>query len=65
MHRPQPPTQQRPTLFLIYATLLSDGSTVKDTVAARDEDEAYLQARALYPLDRYDVTVYLQSADDD
>lgn len=65
MHRPPPLARQRPTLYLVYATLLADGSTVEDTVAARDEDEAYLKARALYPRDRYDVTVYLQSADDD
>ena len=65
MHRPPTPTRQRLTLYLVYATLLADGSTVEDTVVARDEDEAYLKARALYPRDRYDVTVYLQSADDD
>jgi hypothetical protein len=65
MYRPLPPTRQRPTLYLVYATLLADGSTVEDTVAASDEDEAYQKARTLYPRDRYDVTVYLQSADDD
>ncbi len=65
MHRPQPPIRQRPTLYLVYATLLADGSTVEDTVAASDEDEAHQKARALYPHGRYDVTVYLQSADDD
>ncbi|MFZ1830150.1 MAG: hypothetical protein WAW42_15610 [Candidatus Competibacteraceae bacterium] len=64
MHRP-PPTRQRSTLYLVYATLLANGSTVEDTVAASDEDEAYQKARAIYPRDRYDVTVYLQSADDD
>jgi hypothetical protein len=64
MHRPLP-TRQRPTLYLVYATLLADGSTVEDTVAASDEDEEYQKARTLYPRDRYDVTVYLQSADDD
>lgn len=65
MHGPSPPIRQCPTLYLVYATLLTDGSTVEDTVAASDEDEAYQKARLLYPRDRYDVTVYLQSADDD
>jgi hypothetical protein len=61
----QPPGQRRPILYLVYATPLGGGSTIEDTVAAGDEDEAYHKARALYPRDRYDVTVYLQSADDD
>lgn len=65
MRKPSPPTRQRPTLYLVYATLLADGATIKDTVAAGDEEEAYQKARILYPRDRYDVTVYLQSADDD
>jgi hypothetical protein len=59
------PTRRRPTLYLVYATPLAGGSTVADTVAAGDEDEAYQKARELYPRDHYDVTVYLQSADDD
>ncbi len=63
--RERPPTRHRPTLYLVYATPLADGRTVKDTVAARDEDEAYQKARELYPRDRFAVTVYLQSADDD
>jgi hypothetical protein len=54
-----------PTLYLVYATPLAGGATIKDTVAAGDEDDAYEKARALYPRDRYDVTIYLQSADDD
>ena len=58
-------TRHRPTLYLIYATPLTGGPVVEDTVAASDEDEAYQKARELYPRDRYDVTVYLQSADDD
>ncbi len=52
-------------LYLVYATSLTDGLTGEDTVAASDEADAYQKARALYPRDRYDVTVYLQSADDD
>lgn len=65
MHRSSTPTGARQTLYLVYATLRADGSTREDTVVAADEEEAYLQAQALYPRDRYDVTVYLQSADDD
>jgi hypothetical protein len=65
MRKLHPPTQQRPTLYLVYATALGDGLTVQNTVAARDEHEAYQKARMLYPRNRYDVTVYLQSADDD
>lgn len=57
--------QRHMTLYLVYATPLTGGSTVEDTVAASDEDDAYGKARELYPRDRYDVTVYLQSADDD
>ncbi len=64
MHN-SPPTRQRLTLYLVYATLLADHSTVEDTVAAHNEEDAYQKARTLYPRDRYDVTVYLQSADDD
>lgn len=59
------PTRRQPTLYLVYATPLTGGSTVADTVAASDENEAYQKARELYPRDHYDVTVYLQSADDD
>lgn len=58
-------TKRQPTLYLVYATPLAGGSTVADTVAASDENEAYQKARELYPRDHYDVTVYLQSADDD
>lgn len=65
MHKPHQPTRQRPTLYLVYATSLDKGSTVQDAVAASDEPEAYEKARMLYPRERYDVTVYLQSADDD
>ncbi|MCC6136204.1 MAG: hypothetical protein LM550_13300 [Candidatus Contendobacter sp.] len=64
MHN-QPPAQRRPILYLVYATPLEGGSVIEDTVAAGDEDQAYQKARALYPRGRYDVTVYLQSADDD
>lgn len=64
MNARQPP-QRHPTLYLVYATPLSGGSTIEDTVAAGDENDAYQKARSLYPRDRYDVTVYLQSADDD
>ncbi len=64
MHAPQPP-QRHPTLYLVYATPLTGGPTIQDTVAAGDENDAYEKARTLYPRDRYDVTVYLQSADDD
>lgn len=64
MHERQP-TRRRPVLYLVYATPLDGGPTVEDTVAASDEDNAYEKARTLYPRDRYDVTVYLQSADDD
>ncbi|MDQ5908644.1 MAG: hypothetical protein QG599_736 [Pseudomonadota bacterium] len=60
-----PLAQQRLTLYLVYATLLADNSTVEDTVAAHNDEDAYQKARTLYPRDRYDVTVYLQSADDD
>ena len=60
-----PPAQRHPTLYLVYATPLESGSVIEDTVVAGDEDQAYQKARALYPRDRYDVTVYLQSADDD
>ena len=63
--RGEHPTGSRPTLYLVYATPLARGPTVEDTVAAGDEDEAYRKARELYPRDRYNVTVYLQSADDD
>jgi hypothetical protein len=64
MDKPQP-TQRRPTLYLVYATPILGGSTIEDTVVAGDEDDAYRKARTLYPRDHYDVTVYLQSADDD
>lgn len=64
MDKPRP-TPRRPTLYLVYATPLAGGSTVEDTVVASDGDDAYQKARALYPRDRFDVTVYLQSADDD
>lgn len=57
--------RRRPTLYLVYARPLAGGPTVEDTVAAGDEDEACRKARELYPHDRYDITVYLQSADDD
>jgi hypothetical protein len=57
--------RRHPTLYLVYATPLTGGSTIEDTVAAGDENDAYEKARVLYPRDRYDVTVYLQSADDD
>jgi hypothetical protein len=59
------PTQRQPTLYLVYATPLTGGSTVEDTVVAGDEDEAYQKAQELYPRDHYDVTVFLHSADDD
>jgi hypothetical protein len=49
----------------VYATPLAGGATVTDTVAARDESEAYQKARELYPREHFDVTIYLQSADDD
>ena len=61
----QPPIKPRPTLYLVYATPLEGGTTMEDTLVASDENEAYQKARTLYPRDRYDVTVYLQSADDD
>lgn len=61
----QSPIKPRPILYLVYATPLEGGSTIEDAVAASDENEAYQTARALYPRDRFDVTVYLQSADDD
>lgn len=64
MQEPRP-TRRYPTLYLVYATPLTGGPVVEDTVAAGDEDDAYEKARELYPRDRYDVTVYLQSADDD
>jgi hypothetical protein len=64
MHNSRP-NQRYPTLYLVYATPLTGGPVVEDTVAASDEHDAYGKARALYPRDRYDVTVYLQSADDD
>lgn len=35
------PNRRRPTPYLVYATPLAGGSTVEDTVAASDEDEAY------------------------
>ncbi|CDH43299.1 MAG: hypothetical protein IPL59_00270 [Candidatus Competibacteraceae bacterium] len=57
--------QRHPTLYLVYATPLIGGPTIEDMVAAGDENDAYEKARTLYPRDRYDVTVYLQSADDD
>ncbi len=57
--------QRHATLYLVYATPLDGKATIEDTVAASDETEAYQQARVLYPRDRFDVTVYLQSADDD
>jgi hypothetical protein len=60
-----PPNKRRPTLYLVYATPLAGGSTVENTVVAGDEDDAYQKARTLYPRDHFDVTVYLQSADDD
>ncbi|MCC8989144.1 MAG: hypothetical protein LM523_15775 [Candidatus Contendobacter sp.] len=53
------------TLYLVYATPLNNGPVIEDTVAASNEDEAYQKARALYPRHQFDVTVYLQSADDD
>lgn len=59
------PNRRRPTLYLVYATPIVGGSTVEDTIVASDEDEAYQKARGLYPRDHFDVTVYLQSADDD
>ncbi len=59
------PNKRRPTLYLVYATPLAGGSTVEDTVVAGDEDDAYQKARTLFPRDHFDVTVYLQSADDD
>ena len=59
------PTQRRTTLYLVYATPLAGGPTVTDMVTAGDEDEACQKARELYPHDRYEITVYLQSADDD
>ncbi|HRF45069.1 MAG TPA: hypothetical protein PLD30_12675 [Candidatus Competibacteraceae bacterium] len=65
MRRINQPTRQRPTLYLVYATALDNGSIVEDSVAASDEDEAYQKARTLYPRERYDITVYLQSTDDD
>lgn len=58
-------TRPPPVLYLVYATPLDGDPTIEDTVAASDENEAYKKARALYPRERYDVTVYLQSADDD
>jgi len=61
----QPQNKNRTTLYLVYATPLNDGSVIEDTVAASNEDEAYQKARALYPRHQFDVTVYLQSADDD
>lgn len=61
----QPQNKNRITLYLVYATALNDGSVIEDTVAASNEDEAYQKARALYPRHQFDVTVYLQSADDD
>ena len=64
MDKPQP-TPRRLTLYLVYATPIAGGSTVEDTVVAGDENDAYRKARTLYPRDQYDVTVYLQSADDD
>lgn len=64
MDKPQP-TKGRPTLYQVYATPLAGGSTVEDAVVAGDEDDAYRKARALYPRDHFDVTIYLQSADDD
>ena len=60
-----PQNETRMTLYLVYATSLNDGSVIEDTVAASDEDEAYQKARTLYPRHQFDVTVYLQSADDD
>ncbi len=59
------PDQYHLTLYLVYATPLTGGPVVEDTVAAHDETDAYGKAHALYPRDRYNVTVYLQSADDD
>ena len=59
------PARSHPVLYLVYATPLAGGSTVKDTVAARDENEAYQKARELYRREHFDVTIYLQSADDD
>lgn len=58
-------TRSRPTLYLVYATPLEQGPTLQDTVAASDEDEAFRKAQELYPRDRFNVTIYLQSADDD
>lgn len=63
--REHEPARRRPVLYLVYATPLDGGPTVQDTVIASDEDKAYEKARTLYPRDRFDVTVYLQSADDD
>lgn len=59
-----PPNKRRQTLYLVYATPLAGGSAV-DTVVAGDEDDAYQKERTLFPRDHFDVTVYLQSADDD
>jgi len=59
------PVRSHPVLYLVYATPLAGGATVTDTVAARDESEAYQKARELYPREHFDVTIYLQSADDD
>ncbi len=65
MHPHKTSTRQCPTMYLIYATPLAGGPTIEDVVVASDEEEAYRRARALYPRERYDATVYLQSADDD
>lgn len=55
----------RSTLYLVYATSLLNGSVTEDTLVANDQEDAYQKARGLYPRDQFDVTVYLQSADDD
>lgn len=61
----QPLNEHHLTLYLVYATPLEGGPTIEDTIAANHEDEAYQKARALYPLNHFDITVYLQSSDDD
>jgi len=64
MHE-QRSTPYQPVLYLVYASPLDGSSVIEDAIAAVDEDEAYEKARILYPQDRFNVTVYLQSADDD
>lgn len=62
MHEQQP---AQPVLYLVYATPLDGGSVIEDAIVASDEEDAFEKARILYPQDRFTVTVYLQSADDD